>query len=101
MQYRCEACGLLQVRGFFPAEVFHIRYAIFHGFTMGVSSVAVKVAFATLGYEPSGWSGAVLSFGTGVATLLIIYGLAVIIEQLIVVGRGCVQCRSPRVFVAL
>ena len=97
MRYRCDACGLLQVRGFFPAEKFHLRYALFHGVAIGVSSTALKAAFARFGYEPLGWRGAAVSVGAGVALLLVIYGVAVFVEGLVVTGRGCTACRSRRV----
>ena len=100
MRYRCETCGLLQVRGFFPAEPFHLRYALFHGVALGVSSIAVKAAFARFAYEPSGWRGGLLSVGACAALLLVIYGVAVCIEQLTVAGRGCVECRSHRIVTA-
>jgi hypothetical protein len=81
MQYRCEECGLVQVRGFFPAETFHVRYALFHGIAIGVSSVAVKIVFSKVGYVTSGWRGGLVSLGACAVLLLVIYGVAVVIEQ--------------------
>ena len=100
MRYRCDECGLAQVRGFFPAETFHIGYALFHGVAIGVSSTVVKIAFAKLGYDASGWRGAAISVGACAALLLIIYAVAVFIEGLSVARRGCVACASHRVITA-
>ena len=97
MRYRCEECGLVQVRGFFPAETFHLRYAVFHGLAIGVSSVAVKIAFARMGYVPTGWRGGLFTLGACAVLLLVIYGIAVVIEQVTVAARGCAECRSRRV----
>ena len=100
MRYRCEQCGLLQVRGFFPAKTVNVRSAVFHGIAIGVSSVAVKIVFAKVGYAPSGLRGGLLSLGACAVLLLVIYGVAVFIEQLTVAARGCVECHSRRVVAA-
>ena len=100
MRYRCDACGFPQVRGFFPAETFHMRYAVFHGVAIGVSSTAVKIAFAKFGYHPIGWRGGLATLGACAALLLLIYGVAVFAEAITVAVRGCVACQSRRVFPA-
>src|SRR3712207_5585641 len=100
MRYRCEGCGLLQVRGYFPAEKFHIRYAIFHGVALGVSSTATKIAFSRMGYHPSGLRGGLTSLGVCAAVLLLIYGAAVLVEWLCVMRRGCAECPSHRIYAA-
>jgi hypothetical protein len=84
------------VRGFFPAETFHIRYAVFHGIAIGVSSIVVKIAFSKMEYAASGWRAGLMSVGACALLLLVIYGVAVFVEQMVVAGRGCVECGSHR-----
>ena len=35
MRYRCERCGTVQWRGFFPQGMFQVRYVVFHGVAVG------------------------------------------------------------------
>ncbi len=90
MRYKCQKCGVEEWRGYFPQRFFHIRYALFHGMALGVSSIIVKTVFERIGRDPHGFA----TLPACLVVMLILYGLAVFAEQCIVAARGCTGCQS-------
>ena len=94
MRYRCKACGASQWRGFFPEQVFHIRYAVFHGVAIGIASVCGKAYFERIDHIPEGWIGGLTTLAVGVAILLPVYAIAIAVEVSIVAFFTCAACGS-------
>lgn len=97
MRYRCNNCGTAEWRGFFPERTFHPRYAIFHGVALGVSACIVG---SLMHNKTGGFKRGIISFGGCLILLLVIYGLAVMLESRIVAARGCASCGSHKIFIA-
>src|SRR5882762_7752888 len=100
MRYRCDNCGTEEWRGFFPKRMFHPRYAIFHGIALGVSSCVVHTFFDRMSYKTEGFRGGMAVLGACLVVMLVIYGLAVMLELFIVAARGCRGCRSHKMIIA-
>ncbi len=96
MRYRCDNCGTVEWRGFFPERTFHPRYVIFHGVALGVSSCIMR---EILDYKTDGFQGGVTMLGGCLVIMLVIYGLAVMLESFIVAARGCTSCRSHKLVI--
>src|SRR5215469_2053394 len=96
MRYRCDSCGVTEWRGFFPERPFHPRYVIFHGIALGVSACIVR---AILHNKTEGFGAGMKLLGGCLVLLLLIYGLAVLLESFIVAARGCSSCRSHKLLI--
>jgi hypothetical protein len=94
MRYRCDACGTSEWRGLFPEQTFHLRYAVFHGVALGIASVITKRLFERLEYAAEGGAGGLASLATCAVILLLIYGIAVIGEQCVMMSRRCSACSA-------
>jgi hypothetical protein len=90
MRYKCENCGVEERRGYFPRRFFHIRYALFHGIALGVSSIIVTTLFERIGRDPHGFA----TLTACLVLMLVFYGSAVFVESCVVAARGCTGCQS-------
>jgi hypothetical protein len=99
MRYRCYGCHTEEWRGYFPKGMFGVRYAVFHGVAIGVSSVAVKEMLRYMQYQPHGLNGALVSLGGCLLILCSIYLAALIVESLVVAIRGCSKCGSHQIYI--
>lgn len=90
MRYKCDKCGVQQWRGYFPERFFHIRYALFHGVALGVSSIIVKTVFERTGHDPHGFA----TLPACLIVMLAFYGVAVFTEACVVAARGCSDCQA-------
>ena len=100
MRYKCDKCGVEQWRGYFPQRFFDVRYALFHGVALGLSSIVVKTVFQRMAYDASGARGSLVTLGACLVVMLLIYGVAVFVEACVVVVRGCTGCQSHRICLA-
>ena len=77
-------------RGYFPQRFLHVRYALFHGVALGVSSIIVKTVFERIGRDPYGFA----TLPACLVVMLVFYGVAVVVESCVVAARGCTGCQS-------
>ena len=96
MRYRCQQCNLLQWRGYFPAEMFHWRYAVFHGIAIGICRIPVFEVYQHWGYSMTSLRGGLLSLAIGIPLLLAWYGFAITLELLVVSQLRCKSCETRR-----
>ena len=99
MRYKCDNCGNEEWRGYFPQKFFHVRYALFQGVAIGVSSIVMKSVFERIGYDAHGIRGGLASLGVCLVIMLLIYGVAVLVEACIIAARGCTGCQSHKIFI--
>ena|SRR5215469_4021812 len=97
MRYRCENCGTVEWRGFFPERTFHPRYAIFHGVALGVAACIMR---SILDHKTGGFRSGLTGLVGCAIIMLVIYGLAVMLESFIVAARGCTSCSSHKIVIA-
>jgi hypothetical protein len=93
MRYRCDKCGTTEWRDFFPERTFHPRYVIFHGVSLGISACIVRSLF-------EGRRSTLNELGACALIMLVIYGLAVLMESLIIARRGCRSCSSHKLVIS-
>ncbi len=92
MRYKCAMCGECQWRGLFPEATFHIRYALFHGFAIGVCGVITRALFKRFGQTIEGWRNGLASLVVCALLVFVLYGVAVTVEALVVTRRPCRLC---------
>lgn len=92
MRFRCGTCGAKQWRGLFPEQLFHIRYAVFHGIALGACALATKALFARLGVATDGWRNGLASLAVCALFLLGFYAVAVFAEASLVARLPCRAC---------
>ena len=80
--------------GFFPQEMFHWKYVVFHGVAVGLVRFPAQYILNRIGYSMDSFVGAVIGLTIALLLLFVHYGLFMTLELLIVFCLRCKSCRK-------
>ena len=76
--------------------MFHWQYILFHGVAVGIVRFPAEAILNKFGYRMDSLPGVALGLTIAIILLLLYYGIAIIIELLIVLFFRCRKCDHRR-----